>query len=312
MTAPAEEPPKQPNHLQQQELPQAQPEQKNIDWATLLDGIFIGLLVFIFGPAVIRAVYLKEWVRESAWEAHERQKVINNSVFLYLLFYIPIFFLRTQIAWLWTSLFHIIHLSWLVWFGSVALWPPTFSSMLSTMPYRWLLSLPLTYALARILQILDQYVGKPPVSQPVRVLLPDEMMQLAAPPKAKKAKATAPTASKSATSTKPRTTRTSTKKRTTVVDAAPITPKADSLWGAAWNAVPEADPAKQAIRHEVSQEEAERDRWLREQQKKQPGQQAQTATPPGTMQKTTPPSTAPSHDDEEGYDWGSGDGALPL
>lgn len=322
MASPTEGP---AHYLHQQALPTApspQPEQ-GVDWDCVLDRILTGLLVVLFGPIVFRARALKAWVQASAWEAPERQRTLNGSAFLYLLLYIPIFLFHQQIAWLWNWLFALLsgwtHLPLSAWMGTAALWPPLSSTL-----YRWLLSIPLTYLLARTLQAIDDYEGQT-TPQPARVLLPEELVQLAPPPRAKQTKApahrTSATNAPAAQAVPPLKKRKSPTRRTTVVAPAAITPKPDSLWSA-WNVVPETDPRKQALR-QAAQEQQD--------------QGASTASPPTPShtpqpvqqtlivemepepphQATSPPPSSPQPgakrpDDEDDYDWQSGEGTLSL
>jgi hypothetical protein len=309
--------------LQQQALPTApspQPEQ-GVDWDRILDCILTGLLVVLFGPIVFRARALKAWVQASAWEAHERQRTLNGSAFLYLLLYIPIFLFHQQIAWLWRWLFALFsqwtHLPLSAWIGTAALWPPLSSTL-----YRWLLSIPLTYLLARTLQAIDDYEGKT-APQPARVLLPEELVQLAPPPKAKQTNApahrTSATNAPAGEAAPPRKKRKSTTRRTTVVAPAAITPKPDSLWSA-WNVVPETDPRKQALR-QAAQEQEEQGAGTTASPTSphapQPVQQTliiemEPEPPQKAAPEPAPQPGAQRRDDEDDYDWQSGEGTLSL
>lgn len=320
--------PDQPAALHQQELPLAPSSQppagRASRWSTICKRIGQLVLWYLFGPTPFLALKIKEEAVALTWDARERQTSLKGSAFLHPLLYIPLFLLRSQIAWLWTGLFsllaHWIHLPVLAaWLGQAAIWPLTPSTML----YRWALALPLIQCLAWILSRVQKKKGSAPT--PRRVLLPEELAHLPRPrtPATAKRKGTPSstvqlTASSSAARPRRRTsTGDGLKARNTLdteVAPTPIVPPADSLWGQVrWDRVPDSDPVKQA-----ALQEAERLR-VSPSASGRGGQRAKRATPmlfTAQPNRTTPPAPPKPSDslveDEDGYDWHHGEGSLKL
>lgn len=319
----------QPAALHQQELPLAPspqpPAGRAFRWITICKGIGLLLLWYLLGPTPCAALEVMEEAVAPTWDARERQKSLKGSAFLHLLLYIPLFLLRSQIAWLWTGLFsllgHLIHLPALaVWLGQVSIWPLTPATML----YRWALALPLIQCLAWILSRVQKQKGSAPT--PTRVLLPEELASLPrprtpAPPKRKGTPSSTVqlTASSSTASPRRRASTGEVRKARKTPEAevapTPIVPSADSLWGQVkWDQVPDTDPLKQAALQEA------------EQLRVSPGasgrnsQRAKRATPMlVTAQPERTISPAPSKkppdslvEDQDGYDWHHGEGSLKL
>lgn len=321
--------PDQPAALHQQELPLAPSSQppagRASRWGTICKRIGQLVLWYLFGPTPFLALKIKEEAVALTWDARERQTSLKGSAFLHPLLYIPLFLLRSQIAWLWTGLFslpaHWIHLPVLAaWLGQAAIWPLTPSTML----YRWALALPLIQCLAWVLSRVQKQKGS--AATPRRVLLPEELASLPRPrtPATTKRKGTPSstvqlTASSSAARTRRRTSTGEVRKARKVPEAevapTPIVPPADSLWGQVkWDQVPNTHPLKQAALQEA------------EQLRVSPGasgrnsQRAKRATPmlvtaqPTRTTSPAPPKKPPDSlvEDEDGYDWHHGEGSLKL
>jgi len=227
------EPPNQTTQCEQQMLLFKQPPPSGFtpNWVRVFVTTLVFILGYLAGPTVLLSWRIKERAACSIWDADERQRSMRGSVLLYLLFYIPIFLFRSQIAQLWTFIFsHLslwLHLPLSAWVGLASIWPPTISTTL----YRWLLALPLAYLLAYILQLIDELVGKTR-REPVRVLLPEELAQLSSTGTKQKSETNRPHRSPSPSM---------------------------SLWEQVdWNQVPNSDPLKQTVIEAMEQNALER------------------------------------------------------
>jgi len=321
--------PDQPAALHQQEMPLAPSSQppagRASRWSRICKRIGQLLLWYLFGPTPFLALEIKEEAAALTWDARERQTSLKGSAFLHPLLYVPLFLLRSQIAWLWTGLFsllaHLIHLPGLAdWLGQAAIWPLTPSTML----YRWALALPLIQCLAWVLSRVQKQKGSAPT--PTRVLLPEELASLPRPRTSAPAKRKGTpsstvqlTASSSTASPRRRASTGEVRKARNAPEAEvaprPIVPPADSLWGQVkWDQVTDTDPLKQAALQEAEQIHVPPGASGRG------GQRARRATPmlvTAQPTSTTPP--APSKkppdslvEDEDGYDWHHGEGSLKL
>jgi hypothetical protein len=278
-----------PNQPQQQGLQSEQPSPPRftLHWESVFIATLTIILGYLTGPTVLLSWRIKKWGTCSTWDAEERQSSMDGSALLFLLLYIPIFLLRSQIAQLWTFVFsHLtqwVHLPQLAWVGQAAIWPLT----PSTIFYRWLLALPLVYLLAYILQRIDKLVGITR-REPVRVLLPEELAQLSS----------LGTRQKSTTKQRSR----STSMSNTSKQNSP------SLWEQIdWNQVPDDDPLKQAVIEEAERNAVERYTQRVKAEVQQALLQQQIETNPLAQSNTSE-----NGDDSGGYDWNQGDGSLKL
>jgi len=131
-------------------------------WKTLVKSLALLVALWFIGPATLLiAGLIQTWASESTWDAKERWTSVRANAWLSLMWYLMGALLHTQITTLWSDV---------PWFGAASIFPPILTNLL----FRWVIALPLSPALACLLESLFPKTAR----KTERVLLPEEQAKL--------------------------------------------------------------------------------------------------------------------------------------
>ncbi len=263
------------------------------------------ILLYLVGPAPFFAkglqdLHQQDLSTQGTWHA-ERRRNHHTSARIAgpLLCYAIIAYFHEFVTSTWSGFFATvagwIHLPIIAAAGAVSIFPPTPGNLL----FRWVLLLPLTPLLARLLE-------KTSPSAPLeskRIITPEEhqaaLAEIAAEQAERKAIVAAKRAEKAARA--PRT-----HVKAPAKPQRPYIPPKSSLWGQIdWSQVDDQHPVKQAAFEAAQQVLASRREEERQLQAKQGVPDPLPSTSPAA-----PSSKVPAEDDV--YDWDSGEGTITL
>lgn len=267
-------------------------------------------LLYLAGPAPFRAVTLRKTIAagqpyhaERRWEEHTAVAVL-----LPLVLYGSLWYLHTPFTLAWSGLFTTvagwIHVPLFAQLGAVSLFPPTPGNLL----FRWLLALPLTPLIARLLE------QRAPLTQweTRRVITPEDQQAhqavIAAEEEERKAIAETKRAEREALKAEKEARASRTRVKPPDKPKTPYIPSKTSLWGQVdWSKVDDNHPLKQqtlAAAQEVQLARYEKERVERGKLDKERAERLGDSLPPAS-----PPAPRPTPEED---DWGSGDSSIKL
>ncbi len=142
--------------------PQSQARHGAEVWKALVKSLALLIALWFIGPVTLLiAGLIQARASKGIWDARERWTSMRVNAWLSLVWYLLGVLLHTQITTLWS------HVPWL---GAASIYPPILSNLL----FRWVIALPLSPALACLLESLFPKTAR----QTERVLLPEEQAKL--------------------------------------------------------------------------------------------------------------------------------------
>ena len=142
--------------------PQPKTRRSAETWKTPVKSLALLAALWFTGPATLLIARLvRAWASENTWDARERWTSVKANAWLSLVWYLLGVLLHTQITTLWS------HTPWL---GAASIYPPVLTNLI----FRWVIALPLSPALAFLLESLFPKTAR----QTKRILLPEEQAKL--------------------------------------------------------------------------------------------------------------------------------------